>query len=283
MVASCKISLQLLKDLGHISHISNLNIKAIKHLPFDQHDSDLYRFIKSKGNAGATASEINDLWGTEGFIGQSRRSFTGALEDLLEQQYVLRVGIVNTRFVAQKHSKPWLLHSYDLKAKTHQFKSNLDWSQVNMVKVAIRPWIKITGLVNRRILDFFLGAVFSHVLSYPGIKLSGIAKHFQPALQPFHTRELVEYLCQLQGVTMKKFAKQKVVVTLFSKVDEEVPKDDMIDATILDDPEDIFVDVTSDGLIRVSAYVGCGTACKIFECPCHNEFMVSKQILDPKS
>ena len=81
---------------------------------------------------------------------------------------------------------------------------------------------------------------------------------------------------------MKKFAKPKVVVTLFSKVDEEVPKDDMIDATILDDPEDIYVDVTSDGLIRVSAYVGCGTACKVFECPCHNEFAVSRQILDPK-
>ena len=266
VVASCKISLQLLKDLGHIS-VPKLTIKPVKIMPCNEHDSDLYRFIKSKGNQGAKASEINDL---------------SALEDLLEQQYVLRVGIVNTRFVAQKYSKHWLLHSYDLKAKAHQWKSDLDWSKVNMIKVAIRPWIKITGLVNRRIFDFFLGAVFSHILSYPGVKLSGIAKHFQPALQPFHTRELVEYLCQLQGVTMKKFAKPKVVVTLFSKVDEEVPKDDMIDATILDDPEDIYVDVTSDGLIRVSAYVGCGTACKVFECPCHNEFAVSRQILDPK-
>ena len=136
-----------------------------------------------------------------------------------------------------------------------------------MVKVAIRPWVKVTGLINRRVLDFFLGSVFSHIMSYPGIKLSDVAKHFQPALQPFHTRELVEYLCQIQGVTMKKFVR-KPKVTVFSKI-EETPED-MIDANILDDPEDIFVDVTSDGLIRVSNYVGSST-CRIFECPCHNE------------
>ena len=250
VVASCKISIQLLKDL-HLAQ-PTIDIKPIKNLPFDEHDSDLYRLIKSKGSEGAKASDINDL---------------NQLVNLLEKEYVLRVGIVNTRFVAQKYCKPWLLHSYDLKCKTHQWKSNVDWSQVKMVKVAIRPWVKVTGLINRRVLDFFLGSVFSHIMSYPGIKLSDIAKHFQPALQPFHTRELVEYLCQIQGVTLKKFVR-KPCVTVFSKI-EETPED-MIEANILDDPEDIFVDVTSDGLIRVSNYVGSST-CRIFECPCHNE------------
>ena len=250
VVASCKISLQLIEDL---QDPIKLEIQPIlNNLPNTDHDSDLYNFIKSKGVLGAKIQDIQDL---------------PMLEQLLEQQFVLRVGIVTTRFVTAKNAKSWLLHSYDMKAKTHQYKSNIDWSQLKMVKIKSRPWVKVTGIVNKRILDFFLQAVFCHIMSFPGISVSKIAEHFQPAIQPFHTRELVEYLCQLKGVTMKKFA-QKPNVSLFSKPMDE--NKEMIEATILDEPEDIFVDVTTDGLIRVANYVG-KTISKVFQCPCHDE------------
>ena len=144
-----------------------------------------------------------------------------------------------------------------------------------MVKILSRPWVKVTGLLNKRILDFFLTSIFCHIMTYPGLSVAKIAEHFQPAIQPFHTRELVEYLCQLKGVTMKTFPK-KTKVTLFSKPLDD--SEEMIDATILDDPDDIFVEITTDGLIRVANYVG-KTISKVFQCPCHDEELMQKRLI----
>lgn len=56
----------------------------------------------------------------------------------------------------------------------------------------VKPWVKIDGGLNRRVLDRLLGAVLSHILSKPGSNLSQLNERFHPALQPFQTRELVE-------------------------------------------------------------------------------------------
>lgn len=75
---------------------------------------------------------------------------------------------------------------------------------VEEIKVAIRPWIRIDGVLNRKVLDRMLGAVLSYCMLHPGLTMAKMQSRFVPVLQPYHTRELVEvrfidcpYTCKL--------------------------------------------------------------------------------------
>lgn len=72
----------------------------------------------------------------------------------------------------------------------------LSFRDAEEIKVLIRPWIRIDGVLNRRVLDQMLGAVLGYTLLRPGLTMAKIQDRFIPALQPFHTRELVE-VCYL--------------------------------------------------------------------------------------
>ena len=63
---------------------------------------------------------------------------------------------------------------------------------VEEIKVAIRPWIRIDGVLNRKVLDRMLGAVLSYCMLHPGLTMAKMQSRFVPVLQPYHTRELVE-------------------------------------------------------------------------------------------
>lgn len=91
----------------------------------------------------------------------------------------------------------------------------LDFTTAEAIKVVIKPWIRIDGVLNRRILDRMLGAVLAYCMNHPGIILSKVQRRFMPALQPFHTTELVEMLAKLECLKIKALHKPKV--TLFSK------------------------------------------------------------------
>ena len=58
--------------------------------------------------------------------------------------------------------------------------------------VLVKPWVRIDGSLNGRVLYRLLGAVLSHILQKPGCSIYDLVERFHPALQPFHTRELVE-------------------------------------------------------------------------------------------
>ena len=68
----------------------------------------------------------------------------------------------------------------------------LYFSSKQEIKVVIKPWIRIDGVLNRRVFDRMLGSILSYCLTHPGIALSKIQNRFVPALQPCHTRELIE-------------------------------------------------------------------------------------------
>ncbi|XP_014483912.1 PREDICTED: general transcription factor 3C polypeptide 1 [Dinoponera quadriceps] len=83
------------------------------------------------------------------------------------------------------------------------------------IKVVIRPWIRIDGILNRKVLDQMLGAVLGYCLLHPGLTLAKVQNRFIPALQPFHTRELAEMLIKLGCLKSKLLKKSRV--TLFSQ------------------------------------------------------------------
>ncbi|XP_072745802.1 general transcription factor 3C polypeptide 1 [Anoplolepis gracilipes] len=91
----------------------------------------------------------------------------------------------------------------------------LDFTTAEEIKVVIKPWIRIDGVLNRKVLDRMLGAVLSYCLLHPGLTMAKVQSRFVPALQPFHTRELVEILTKLGCLESKHL--KKTHVTLFSR------------------------------------------------------------------
>ena len=68
----------------------------------------------------------------------------------------------------------------------------LIFSTAEELQVIIKPWIRIDGALNRRVLDRMLGAILCYCIEQPSVSLAKVQKRFVPVLQTFHTRELVE-------------------------------------------------------------------------------------------
>nr|XP_034186691.1 general transcription factor 3C polypeptide 1 [Osmia lignaria] len=126
----------------------------------------------------------------------------------------------------------------------------LDLNTKQEVKVVMKPWIRIDGVLNRRVLDRMLGSVLSYCLTHPGIALTKLQNRFVPVLQPCHTRELVEILIKVGCV--EKIVLKKPRVTLFSKPAQLKPK------ITTDDwfaEEDIFFEPTSGAILKFGIFL----------------------------
>ncbi|XP_046745508.1 general transcription factor 3C polypeptide 1 [Diprion similis] len=126
----------------------------------------------------------------------------------------------------------------------------LDFNTVEPIKVVIKPWIRIDGVLNRRVLDRMLGAVLAYCINHPGITLSKVQKRFVPALQPFHITELVEMLHRLKCVKMKILHKPKV--TLFSKP----AKISLNPSTGLDSEDETIIEPDIDASLKFGMFLG---------------------------
>jgi general transcription factor 3C polypeptide 1 len=65
---------------------------------------------------------------------------------------------------------------------------------LNDALVYLKPWIRIDGTLNRRVLDRMLGEVLSHAMLKPGCAVLQLSLLFFPVIQPFQVRELVEVI-----------------------------------------------------------------------------------------
>ncbi|XP_069672695.1 general transcription factor 3C polypeptide 1 [Periplaneta americana] len=127
----------------------------------------------------------------------------------------------------------------------------LDLSASEKIHVAIRPWVRVDGTLNRRVLDRMLGAVLGHSMYMPGSSIKDITDYFMPALQPFQTRELIEILDKLGCVTLS-VEKVSWKTTLFSKPSS-------VKLTPADGTEDeakIIVDPQPDAVLRLGQFIG---------------------------
>lgn len=138
-----------------------------------------------------------------------------------------------------------LLPQKDISKAVKQLDSN-----TKEVRVVIKPWIRIDGVLNRRVLDRMLGSILSYCLTHPGIPLIKIQNRFIPPLQPCHTRELVEMLIKLE--CLEKILIKKSRVTLFSKpskVELKIANNDW--AT----EEDIFLEPTNGAMLKFGIFL----------------------------
>ncbi|KOX75217.1 General transcription factor 3C polypeptide 1 [Melipona quadrifasciata] len=139
-----------------------------------------------------------------------------------------------------------LHHQKDISKPLKQLNSN----SKQEIKVVIKPWIRIDGVLNRRVFDRMLGTILSYCLTHPGIALSKIQNRFVPALQPCHTRELIEILVKLE--CLEKIILKKSRVTLFSKPSEVKPKIANNDWAT---EEDIFIEPKNGAMLKFGIFL----------------------------
>ncbi|XP_015188892.1 PREDICTED: general transcription factor 3C polypeptide 1 [Polistes dominula] len=125
----------------------------------------------------------------------------------------------------------------------------LDLTNAEEIKVVMKPWIRVDGVLNRRVLDRMLGAVLTYCLTHPGVTLVKVQNRFSPALQPFHTRELIEILIKLGCLEKKILIKQHV--TLFSKPAPVKPKTDEEWVS----EEEIFIEPLMGAIIKFGIFL----------------------------
>jgi hypothetical protein len=142
----------------------------------------------------------------------------------------------------------------------------INWGSVQEVLVTIRPWIRVDGTLNRRVLDRLLGAMLGVVMQWPGQTVSVLLARFSPALQPAHSRELVTVLGDLGCVLVLRVYRLGKL-SLFSKPATVT----LQKAGMLDEDTELVVEAEVDAIVKLGMFIGdkvyhTDFAC---QCPCH--------------
>ena len=250
----------------------------------NQNCKKLFDFIEDKKEMGASSEMIKDLK-----LSASKMTVDQYVKILLEESLILKTGVVTARFVSNSFSSPWLLHSFrkTLNPKTEAQKEQSSSKELpekrprtrpkskeekdegrylEDVHVLLRPWIRIDGTLNRRVLDRLLGAVLGQVMQRPGQLVTSVCNSISPALQPMHTMELVDILVELRCITVSKLVK-KGRPALFSKP----VRAEVTEATLLDSPTETFVEATVDAVVRLGQFIGDKQYGLdfVYQCSCH--------------
>ncbi|XP_069959232.1 general transcription factor 3C polypeptide 1 isoform X2 [Cherax quadricarinatus] len=133
--------------------------------------------------------------------------------------------------------------------KTIQHHHNVtDYEEIN---VAVRPWVRLNGTLNRRVLDRLLGAVLSLVMERPGISGRDVVCRFSPALQPAHTHDLLDTLVYLQCIVKEELVPSHKP-SLFSDTVDYI----LVQAEIHDYDEDLLYEPTVDAVLKLAVFIG---------------------------
>lgn len=144
----------------------------------------------------------------------------------------------------------------------------INWGKVEEVLVAMKPWIRVDGTLNRRVLDRLLGAMLGVIMQTPGQTLAALSQRFSPAIQPAHCREIITILSDLTCVTLVKLSKP-APVSLFSKP----ARTQFSEPSLLDSDEELVVEAEVDAIIKLGMFIGDKVYTTDFasQCPCHPE------------
>ncbi|XP_042203426.1 general transcription factor 3C polypeptide 1-like isoform X2 [Homarus americanus] len=119
------------------------------------------------------------------------------------------------------------------------------------ISVAVRPWVRLNGTLNRRVLDRLLGAVLSLIMERPGISGRDIVCRFSPALQPAHTHDLLETLVHLHCIVREHLIPSHKP-SLFSDTVDYI----LVQAEIHDCDDELLYEPTVDAILKLAMFIG---------------------------
>lgn len=129
--------------------------------------------------------------------------------------------------------------------------NEIDSVSSDRIRVSIRPWIRVDGSVNRRVLDRLLGSALGYCMSNPGCSIEKIGERFSPGIQPYHSRELCEILQKLGCLQWKALIRSHKP-TLFSKQRTIT----LVNADGTECESDICLEASADATLRLGLFIG---------------------------
>nr|XP_045612135.1 general transcription factor 3C polypeptide 1-like isoform X1 [Procambarus clarkii] len=138
--------------------------------------------------------------------------------------------------------------SKEMEKTIKQHQNVTDYEEIS---VAVRPWVRLNGTLNRRVLDRMLGAVLSLVMERPGISGRDIVCRFSPALQPAHTHDLLDTLVQLQCIVREHLIHSHKP-SLFSENVDYI----LVQAEVHDCDDELLYEPTVDAVLKLSVFIG---------------------------
>ncbi|XP_063842783.1 general transcription factor 3C polypeptide 1-like isoform X2 [Scylla paramamosain] len=130
--------------------------------------------------------------------------------------------------------------------KHHHHKSDHE-----RIDVAVRPWVRLNGTLNRRVVDRLLGAVLCLVMERPGVSGRDIVCRFSPALQPAHTHDLLETLVQLQCII-----RVQLVCSHKPSLFSDIVDYSLVLAEVHDCDDDVLYEPAVDAILKLSMFIG---------------------------
>lgn len=82
-------------------------------------------------------------------------------------------------------------------------------------QLLIKPWIRVNGSLNRRVLDRWMGVFVVHCISHPGITLERLARRFN-LFVPVQVREMAEYMDRLGLVRLLAMRQSGAALSIWS-------------------------------------------------------------------
>ncbi|XP_047490563.1 general transcription factor 3C polypeptide 1-like isoform X2 [Penaeus chinensis] len=130
-------------------------------------------------------------------------------------------------------------------------KQHHDTSDYEQISVAVRPWVRLNGTLNRRVLDRLLGAVLNLVMERPGISGRDIVCRFSPALQPAHTHDLLDTLVQIRCVVPLQLHRSHKPSLFADTVQYTLEPADLHDCE-----DEILYEPMVDAILKLAMFIG---------------------------
>ncbi|KAK3864004.1 hypothetical protein Pcinc_030265 [Petrolisthes cinctipes] len=124
-------------------------------------------------------------------------------------------------------------------------------SEYEEISVGVRPWVRLNGTLNRRVVDRMLGSVLCLVMERPGISGQDVVRRFSPSLQAAHTHELLDTLVQIQCVVRQRLL-QSHAPSLFSPTVEYM----LVETDAHDCDDEVLYEPTVDAVLKLAMFIG---------------------------
>uniref|UniRef100_A0A4Y0BL14 Uncharacterized protein n=1 Tax=Anopheles funestus TaxID=62324 RepID=A0A4Y0BL14_ANOFN len=123
-------------------------------------------------------------------------------------------------------------------------------NQRKYMLLAMAPWIRIDGLINKRLLFRWLTSILLYCVAHPGVPLNVLSVRFN-MMPPFHLRQLLEMLQNYGCISLHSMecTVKKTIFTVYSSVT-------VVPATEFLPDEQTYVDVAPDALSTLSLCIG---------------------------
>ncbi|RWS06993.1 general transcription factor 3C polypeptide 1-like protein [Dinothrombium tinctorium] len=181
---TCKLRHPIDPDFDSLNYLLDKQMKFIDNVTAhdDSVGSELSQFIKSKKELGTTKEQIIEF--SQGFWPEAE------MMELLENDFVYRVGVTVFRYVHHDYINPWLVHSILYRYPS----SSRPTSDSRPVKFIARCWKNPNGSLDTRVLFKYISAIFGHIYINPGIAECELISNFHICLPPIQVIEILELL-----------------------------------------------------------------------------------------